>query len=243
MPIHDWTRVEAGLFHDFHQRWSVRIADALNAGTLPKGYFALIEQHAGDPVPDVIALQLRHRGKDTEETRGPVAVAKRPKTRLVQTVEIEAESYARKANRIVVHHPSGTVVAIIEIMSPGNKSSRAAIRAFVTKVIDFIAAGVHVLVVDLFPPTKRDPQGIHHLIWEEFGDEQIERPRGQPFTLVGYKAGDPLTAYIETAAVGDRLRDMPLFISEEKHILVPLEKTYAATWKVTPEPVRDEVAG
>jgi hypothetical protein len=21
MPVHDWTRVDAGVFHDFHQRW------------------------------------------------------------------------------------------------------------------------------------------------------------------------------------------------------------------------------
>ena len=24
MPIHDWTRLEAGDFHDFHQCWVVR---------------------------------------------------------------------------------------------------------------------------------------------------------------------------------------------------------------------------
>ncbi len=25
MPIHDWTRVDAGLFHDFHQSWSIAL--------------------------------------------------------------------------------------------------------------------------------------------------------------------------------------------------------------------------
>jgi hypothetical protein len=29
MPIHDWTRAQPGLFHEFHQSWSVRIKDAL----------------------------------------------------------------------------------------------------------------------------------------------------------------------------------------------------------------------
>ena len=41
MPVHDWTRVDAGLFHDFHQSWSVEIKNAPNAGLLPKGYYAL----------------------------------------------------------------------------------------------------------------------------------------------------------------------------------------------------------
>jgi hypothetical protein len=35
MPIHDWTRVSAGIFHHFHQKWVGTIADALNEGLLP----------------------------------------------------------------------------------------------------------------------------------------------------------------------------------------------------------------
>jgi len=30
MPIHDWTRVEAGIFHLFHHAWITEIARALN---------------------------------------------------------------------------------------------------------------------------------------------------------------------------------------------------------------------
>ena len=30
MPMHDWSRVYSGMFHDFHQSWSIRIKDALN---------------------------------------------------------------------------------------------------------------------------------------------------------------------------------------------------------------------
>lgn len=57
MPVHDWSRVDANLCHDFHQAWSVGIRNALNVGLLPKGYSALVEQHAGGLVPDVLALQ------------------------------------------------------------------------------------------------------------------------------------------------------------------------------------------
>jgi hypothetical protein len=39
MPIHDWTHVPAGIHHFFHQRWISALADALNAGGLPEGYF------------------------------------------------------------------------------------------------------------------------------------------------------------------------------------------------------------
>jgi len=42
MPIHDWTRVDAGMFRDFHQDWTVELCRSLNAGRLPPGLSALI---------------------------------------------------------------------------------------------------------------------------------------------------------------------------------------------------------
>ena len=44
MPVHDWTRVEAGSFHAFHHRWISAISNALTEGVLPEYYYALAEQ-------------------------------------------------------------------------------------------------------------------------------------------------------------------------------------------------------
>ena len=30
MPVHDWTRVDAGLFHHFHQDWTIELCRSLN---------------------------------------------------------------------------------------------------------------------------------------------------------------------------------------------------------------------
>lgn len=240
MPIHDWTRVDAGLFHDFHQTWSVQIKAALNAGLLPEGYYALVEQRVGGPEPDVIAVETG-RGKKGKHG-GTTALAEPPRTRVVKSRAADAAAYASKANRISIRHYLGAVVAVIEIVSPGNKSSRAAVRAFVEMALGFLYAGVHLLVIDLFPPTRRDPQGLPAAIWEEFTDESFDRPAAQPVTFVGYDAGPPLTAYLETVAVGDKLPPMPLFLARGTHIPVPLDDTYAATWADTPEPIRDRLA-
>ena len=59
MPIHDCARVPAGTYHFFHQRWIFTIADALNGGGLPEGYFAMSEVDANGPIPDVLALKAR----------------------------------------------------------------------------------------------------------------------------------------------------------------------------------------
>lgn len=37
MPIHDWTRVEAGIFRDFHFSWIAELKRTLNCGLLPPG--------------------------------------------------------------------------------------------------------------------------------------------------------------------------------------------------------------
>ena len=59
MPIHDWTRAEAGDFHHFHQTWIPLLAAALNDGGLPPEFMALAEQVTGRPIPDVVTLEAR----------------------------------------------------------------------------------------------------------------------------------------------------------------------------------------
>jgi hypothetical protein len=128
-------------------------------------------------------------------------------------------------------------VAVVEIVSPGNKGSRAEFNAFVEKSAELIRHGIHLLVVDLFPPTKRDPQGIHKAIWDEFEEQELEWPTDKPLTLASYDSGSG-EAYIEPVAVGDVLPDMPLFLRPGIYVPAPLEKTYLATWTVFPNALK-----
>jgi hypothetical protein len=119
MPIHDWTLVEAGLFHDFHQTWTVLLCRALNEGVLPSDHYALIEQKVPYKEPDVLTLKLSALDDDTnpKNDRGGVAVASAPpRVRLTRRNENEVNYYARKANRITVRHHSGEVVSIVELI-------------------------------------------------------------------------------------------------------------------------------
>jgi hypothetical protein len=233
MPIHDWTKVPAGIFHHFHQDWSIEISRELNRGRLPSGYSALVEQRVDGPEPDVIAVET-----STGEWGGTVGLLEAPRTKLVSRTPDLAERYAKKANRISIHHELGHVVAVIEIISPGNKSSRQALRSFTEKAATLLRAGIHLLIIDLFPPSSRDPQGIHPAIFENFADIPFELPPAQPLTLVGYQSNGQITAYIEPIAVGESLPDMPLFLTRQSHVLAPLETTYQATWSACPVSIR-----
>ncbi len=162
-----------------------------------------------------------------------IAVATAPPTaRLI--AKIQSVNYAKRADRVVIRHGRGKVVAIIEILSPGNKDSRAALRSFVEKAADILNQGVNLLVVDLFPPTPRDPQGIHKAIWDELGDQPFVAPPGKPLIVASYIGGDIPTAYVESVGIRDALPSLPIFLSETRYIPAPLEATYQEAWTVFP---------
>jgi hypothetical protein len=212
--------------------------DRLNAGLLPPGFFAMAEQIIGRPETDVVTLQAKPSPKDHGERNGGVAIATpQPKTRFV--LALESERYARKANRIAVHHELGEVVAVIEIASPGNKDRRHSLQSFVTNAFDLIEQRVNLLIVDPFPPGTHDPRGLVGAVLDEFGSQPFELPPDKPLTLAAYQVEPVEMAYVETIAVGDRLPDMPLFLYDAHHIYVPLEETYQTTWSVLPGEIRE----
>ena len=216
MPIHEWSRVFDGAFHDFHHVWIGELRNALNGGILPADYYAMAEQVAGRSVPDVLTLQSLESIEDQlsgDSVTGATAVAVAPpRVRLSEI--IEPESYASRQRSVVIHHVSDDrIVALIEVLSPGNKSSYKEFRSFLGKAVGSLERGHHLLLVDLHPRTTRDPEGIHAIITTEFGGTAQVGPPDKPLTLVSYDAGPPKTSYIEPAAVGDALSDMPLFLA------------------------------
>src|SRR5690348_3533037 len=141
MPMHDWTRVAAGIFHAFHHDWITEIGRALNSGLLPDDYYALPEQQAAGFGPDVLMLQTQTAENAVGGGTATVAPT-RPQTRF--TAETDAEFYRRKKSSIVVRHVSGDrIVAMVEIVSPGNKSTRHAFQAFVQKACELLEHRIH----------------------------------------------------------------------------------------------------
>jgi hypothetical protein len=238
MPVHDWTRVDAGIFHAFHHGWIEELARTLNAAVLPEDYYALPEQHAAGFGPDVLTLQGSQDDDDgsaesvSSGERTGVLVAAPP---LKPTAETDMEFYRRKQTPLVVRHVSGDrVVAMIEIVSPGNKSTRNGLRSFVEKAAELLDQRIHLLIADLLPAGPRDPQGIHAAIWEEIAGQTYLPPTDKPLTLAAYETALTVRAYVRPVAVGDLLPEMPLFLEPNGCVQVPLEGTYQTAFAAMP---------
>ncbi len=80
-------------------------------------------------------------------------------------------------------------------------------------------------------------------MWEHLFGGTTEPSGSPPLTLVSYRVGPPVTAYLEPVAVGDGLPDMPLFLDPAWYVNVPLEETYLQTWSGYPERWKLELAG
>jgi hypothetical protein len=196
MPVHDWRRVEAGIFHAFHVAWIPELQKVLNGGLLPEGFYALAEQHAG--------------------------------------------------RSIAVRHVSGhRRVALVEVVSPANKDRPQSVEDFAAKAVSALDVGVHLLLLDLFPPGPYDPEGMHGIIRQRLApsDEPYDLPGDEPLTLASYAAGPRVEMYLEHLAVGAALPEMPLFLHPDRYIDVPLEATYQEAYRGMPGYWRDVLEG
>jgi hypothetical protein len=241
MPLHDWALLDAGIFHAFHVAWLPELQKVLNSGLLPEGYYALAEQHAGRAIADVLTLHASPAGLQAAPARlplppatGGVALADAPpRTRRRHTVEPVA--LARRRSLAIRHVTGHRLVALVEIISPANKDRHSHVEDFATKAISALDVGVHLLLVDPFPPGPYDPIGNAPLLDRlEQSNQPYDVPADEPATMASYAAGEVIEIYVEHVAFGAPLPEMPLFLRPDRYINVPLEPTYQAAYAGMP---------
>lgn len=251
MPLHDWSNVESGVFHAFHTAWIVEIRNALNTAILPSSYYALTEEHTGFYVADVLTLHVPptieepSRLNAGEERSGGIALAEAPPM-ISAHEKIEMEIAEMQRFLSIRHLSSHRVVALLEIVSPGNKSNLARYESFVHKTVDAIRRRLNVLLVDVHETGRCYQDGINASIRNMLAPHAtpiIDKPRHS--TLASYSPDPPrvVDIYLEHVAPDMPLPDMPIFLKPDRYVNVPLESTYLEAWKGMPKFWRNVVLG
>jgi hypothetical protein len=147
---------------------------------------------------------------------------------------------------LAIRHVTGhRLIALLEIVSPANKDRGQSVEEFVDKIESALLVGVHLLLADLFPPSRHDPQGMHGAIQERLNpsEEPYDLPVDEPLTLASYIAAPRVDVYLEHVAVGGILPEMPLFLHPERYINLPLEATYRKAYQGVPQIWRNVLEG
>jgi hypothetical protein len=216
-------------WESFHTTWASALADLLNDGVLPPGFIALEQVHAGAGVeidvatfPDPVSPAPSGNGGTATLTRTVWTPATAPVVLPANfpegcTVEIHASAGGR------------TLVAAVELVSPGNKDREAKRRLFAAKCATHLARGVGLVILDVV--TSRQAN-LHNDLMQllTLGPEFL-MPADQRLYAVAYR---PLrrgtVEQIETwpmpLAVGKPLPTVPLSLEADWCVPVDLEEAY-----------------
>lgn len=220
-------------WESFHAAWATEIMRTLNRDVLPAGCFAEAQVHVGSRVEiDVAAFeqgQVLAAGAP-EGNGGSVAVASwaPPATALVMPAVFPDEI------EVQVFRTSGgaTLVAAIELVSPGNKDCRETRRAFVAKCASYLQQGIGLVVVDI--ATERQANLHNDLVRFQEQPRQFEFPEEASLYAAAYRpgrreTGDWIELWLTPLLVGQPLPIMPLALRGVATVPLDLETTYATT--------------
>lgn len=243
MPLHDWTRVTPNDFHDMHVGWITALRTRLNTGLLPEGYYAMAEHVVPPFAPDVLTLGTGRRG-ESPTPYSPDAGGVSAATRIDAEVTLTGNGRARHKppeRRVVVRHVQGRqLIAVIEVVSPGNKSKAKAASVLIDKSVALLQNGIHLTIIDVFPNPPRLPQGFGGAIWKSVERATAEYTPEFSRTHSSFAAqeGGGCLAHFQSSELGAPLPSLPLYLTPTVHVPLPLEEAYQDSWVGYPKPLR-----
>ncbi|HZW33716.1 MAG TPA: DUF4058 family protein [Isosphaeraceae bacterium] len=156
MPLRDHFQPPLSLhrpWESFHTRWAVSIADQLNE-RLPRRFFAEVQVHLGSKVEgDVVEFDSLDESLDESEVApgedggGGVAVAVWAPA--VATLTMPAVFPDSMEVHVRDELFDARVVAVVELVSPGNKDRPENRLAFAAKSAAYLQRGIGLVTVDI----------------------------------------------------------------------------------------------
>jgi hypothetical protein len=216
-------------WESFHAAWATGIMSTLNRRVLPPGCFAAVKVHVGSREETDVA-KLDPAAARPNGNSGGVAVETwaPPATSLIMPAVFPDEI------EIQVFRTSGgaTLVAAIELVSPGNKDRSETRRAFTAKCASYLKQGIGLVVVDIV--TERQANLHDELVHLLEQPERFEFAEETPLYAVAYRpgrqeTGDQIEIWPVALVLGQPLPTLPLALRGVATVPIDLETTYQTT--------------
>jgi hypothetical protein len=234
MPLRDHFHSPVADKHtsdSLHGMWPAMIVQQL-FDILPGGYISAPNVHFGkDFEVDVSAFERdEHSASSARVGDSGVATVAGPAPTLTLDVdlsdqdEFEVQIYDAELGR--------QLVAAIEIVSPANKDRPENRRAFVTKIAALLQKGVCVSVVDLVT-VRRSSLYAELLDHIERVDPQLGLTSANLYSFT-IRAREPsrVDLWHYPMTLGEPLPTLPIWLTPELHVLLPLEVSYEQTCRL-----------
>jgi hypothetical protein len=222
-------------WESFHATWCGALADYLNGGVLPPGYIALEQVHPGAAIEIDVSVFPEEAGAAREGREpgngagGTATLARTVWTPTAPPLVCPLSFPERFA--VEVHSTEGgrTLVAAVELVSPGNKDRAGKRRLFAAKCATHLARGVGLVVIDAV--TSRHGNLHNELADLLDWDAGLRLPDPTALYTVAYRPlRHPDGGRVETwplpLAVGQALPRVPLSLAADSCVAVDLEAAY-----------------
>jgi hypothetical protein len=210
----------------FHSGWATRIADQLSE-RVPAEFVVAEHTHSGNHLEIDIA---------TFESAGVPSGPPGPALALAPTWAPMAPAHVLPAIfpdtfevRLFSTMAGLTLVAAIELISPGNKDRSVERRAFAIKCASYLHQGVSLIIVDIVTSRRAN---LHNEIIQLLPSAQgAEMPAHAALYAVAYRPvlrGEraEIDIWPATFAVGDPLPTLPLRLTGDLFVPVDFEASY-----------------
>jgi len=236
MPLYDLTRLQFpgdnSIYHHFHAAWLISIADALNQSFSEESGFEAIFEKKASPIEAVTidTLQEELVGGRIPEVLDSLELPS-------PTVSFVNPIFPQEAKDITIRTPSGKIISVIELTSPGNKDAHGKVSNYTANALSYLRQGLNYLIIDALPPTNF-VDTFHNPIAELLEGEPLHPPKEKPFYAVSYRVLLASNLVIETyptwLELGETLPTVPLFLIDELRIGIDLETTFMEAFKKLP---------
>ncbi len=237
MPLRDHFRSPVNDTHswdEIHGQWPGEIVRDLTT-ILPAGFRAAPRVHLGSPFEvDVSTYDLDSRNPDIATTDGGIATL----AALAPTLTVEADLTDQDEYEVRIYdiNRGRQLVAAIEIISPSNKDRPEAREVFVGKVASLLQQGVSVSLVDLV--SVRQANLYAELLTLLGQSDPAFAPTPPSLYAVTLRVRKPpkrrplLDAWFYPMTVGQTLPTLPIWLSPDQRVMLPLETSYQETCRI-----------
>jgi len=221
-PHHHW--------ESFHSNWATRIADGI-APLLPPEYQVEEHTHAGVGFEIDVATFQQPPSPENLASSGPALATLAASTYAPPTPDHTMPAAFPETFEVRVFSTAAglTLVAVIELVSPGNKDRHAERLAFATKCASYLAQGVSLIVVDVVTNRQANLHNEIIRLMEAAPDQAF--PADVNLYATAYRPvrrgeSEEIDLWMRSLALGAPLPTLPLRLTGDLFIPVDFEAAY-----------------